>query len=41
MDPRYVMQLKDIMNFYHSENVDTKTIVQKMILKFYDYIMTT
>ena len=38
MDPRYVMELKDIKTFYQSENVDTKTPVQKIMPKFYEYI---
>ena len=33
------MDLKDIMNFHQSENVDTKTIFQQMMPKFYDYIL--
>ena len=33
------MDLKDIKTFHQSENVDTKTLVQHMIPKFYEYIM--
>ena len=36
LDPRYVMALKDIKTFHQSENVDTKTLVQHMIPKFYE-----
>ena len=39
MDPWYVMEFKDIKNFHQSENVDTKTLVQQMMIKFYEYIM--
>ena len=39
LDPRYVMEIKDIRNFYQSENVDTKKIVQRMMPKLYYYIM--
>ena len=39
LDPQYVMELKNINTFHQSENVDTKTLVQKMMLKFYEYIM--
>ena len=33
------MELKDTGNFHQSEYVETKKIVQKMMLKFYDWIM--
>ena len=33
------MELKDIKYFHQIENVDTKTLFQKMISKFYEYIM--
>ena len=39
LDPWYVMELKEIKNFHQSENVDTKTLVQKMMPKFCEYIM--
>ena len=39
LDPRYVMELKYINTFHQSENVDTKTPVQQIMPKFYEYIM--
>ena len=33
------MELKDINIFHQRENVDTKTVVQQMIPKSYEYIM--
>ena len=36
LDPRYVMELKYIKTFHHSENLDTKNIFQQMMPKFYD-----
>ena len=33
------MELKDIKTFYQSENVDTKTLFQKIMPKLYEYIM--
>ena len=39
LDPWYVMELKDIKTFHQSENVDTKTLFQKIMPKFYEYIM--
>ena len=39
LDPRYVMEIKDIKTFHQSENVDTKTLVQHMMPNFYEYIM--
>ena len=33
------MELKDIKNFHQSKNIDTKVLVQKMMPKFYEYIM--
>ena len=33
------MELKDIKNFHQSKNMDTKVRVQKIIPKFYEYIM--
>ena len=39
LDPRYVMELKDIKTFHQSENVDTKTIFQQIMPNLYDYIM--
>ena len=39
LDPLNVMELKDIKNFHHSENVDTKTLVHHMKSKFYEYII--
>ena len=36
LDPRYVLELKDIKTFHQSENVDTKRLVQKMIPKCYE-----
>ena len=39
LDPRYVMELNYIKNFCQSKNVDTKVLVQKMMPKFYEYIM--
>ena len=35
LDPRYVMELKDIKTFHQIKNVDTKVLVQNMIPKFY------
>ena len=40
-DPWYVMEIKDIKYFQQSENMDTKTRVQQMMPKFYEYIMAT
>ena len=39
LDPRYAMELKDINTFHQSKNIDTKVLVQKMMPKFYEYIM--
>ena len=39
LEPWYVMELKDINTFHQSKNIDTKVLVQKMIPKFYEYIM--
>ena len=39
LDPRYVMELKDIKTVYQSENVDTKTLFQLIMPKLYEYIM--
>ena len=39
LDPRYVMELKDIKTFHQSENVDTKTLFQQIMPKLYEYIM--
>ena len=39
LDPRYVMELKDIKTFHQSKNIDTKVLVQQMIPKFYEYII--
>ena len=33
------MELKDINNFHQSENMDTKTLVQQTMPKFYEYII--
>ena len=33
------MELKEIKNFHQSENVDTKTLVQQMMPKFYECII--
>ena len=33
------MDIKDINAFHQSENVDTKNLFQKMMPKFYEYIM--
>ena len=41
LDPRYVMELKDIKTFHQSKNIDTKVLVQKMIPNFYEYIMVS
>ena len=35
------MELKSIKTFHQSENVDTKTIFQKIMPKLYGYIMAT
>ena len=40
LDPRYVMELKDVKTFHHSKNVDTKAILQQMMPKFYEYIIS-
>ena len=40
LDPRYVMEIKDIKHFHQSKNVGTKTIFYQMVPKFYDYIIT-
>ena len=40
LDPRYVMEIKDIRNFHQIENVDTKTLLHQMMPKFYEYIMS-
>ena len=37
LDPRYVMELKDIKTFHQSKNIDTKVLGQQMIPKFYEY----
>ena len=34
------MEIKDTKTFYQSENMDTKKLVQQMITKFYEYIMS-
>ena len=36
LDPRYVMELKDIKTFHQSKNIDTKVLVQKMMPNFYE-----
>ena len=36
LDPRYVMEIKDIKTFHHSEDVDTKTIFRHTIPKLYE-----
>ena len=41
LDPRYVMELTDIKTFHLSKNIDTKVLVQKMMPKFYEYIMAS
>ena len=33
------MDLKDIKTFHQSKNIDTKVLFQKMMPKFYEYIM--
>ena len=33
------MELKDIKTFHQSKNIDTKVLVQKIMPKFYEYIM--
>ena len=40
LDPRYVMELTDIKSFHQSKNIDTKVLVQQMMPKFYEYIMS-
>ena len=40
LDPRYVMELKNIKTFHQSKNIDTKVLFQKMMPKLYEYIMT-
>ena len=39
LDTPYVMELKYIKTFHQSENVDTKTVFQKIMPKLYGYIM--
>ena len=39
LDPRYAIELKDIKTIHQSSNLDTKALVQKMMPKFYEYIM--
>ena len=39
LDPRYFMDIKDIKTFHQSKNIHTKVLVQKMMPKFYEYIM--
>ena len=39
LDPWYVMETTDINTFHQGDNVDTITLFQKMITKFYEYIM--
>ena len=39
LDPRYVMEIKDIKTFHHSEDVDTKIIIQQIMPNLYEYIM--
>ena len=38
LDPRYVMELRDINYFHQSKHIDTKVLFQKMMPKFYEYI---
>ena len=40
LNPRYVMELKDIKTFHQSKNIDNKVLVQPMMPKFYEYIMS-
>ena len=39
LDPWYVMELKYIKTFHQSKHIYTKVLVQKMMPKFYEYIM--
>ena len=39
LEPQYVMELTDIKTFHQSKNIDTKVLVQKIMPKFYEYIM--
>ena len=39
LDPWYVMEIKGTKTFHQSENVDTKTLFQHILPKFYEYII--
>ena len=40
LDPRYVNEFKDVRKLNEIETVDTSTIINEMMPKFYDYIVT-
>ena len=40
LNPWYVTELTDIKTFHQSKNIDTKVLVQIIMLKFYEYIMS-
>ena len=40
LKPRYVMELKYIKTSHQRKNIDTKVLVQKMMPKFYEYIIS-
>ena len=39
LDPRYVNELADIRKLYEIETVDTRTIINEIVPKFYYYIV--
>ena len=38
LDPRYVNELTDVRKLHEIETVDTRTVINEMMTKFYDYI---
>ena len=39
LDPRYVKSFKDFRKMHEIETVDTRTIINEMMPKFYDYVV--
>ena len=39
IDPRYVNELTDVRKMHEIETVDTRTIINEMMAKFYYYIV--
>ena len=37
INPRYDIELKDVIKLHEIETVDTRTIINEMVTKFYNY----